>query len=435
MRPRTKLEKAVDKTSRQCPSLTEGQRRWCCNNVLPHRAYWTGATMWCSDCGTITPKRRDKTELANIPDTEVTCPHCGARLKVIQSRQRKVQHQVYYTTLSTLKGYQLQRTYLVTKKSIKGQPAEVEFMEVLQHWVTDQGKMVIRALNKACCGYCRDIWLPDTMSIKKPSNSYYGESYDWYGILYPRYRAISTALRNGFRLVDKVNPIYLVQMVLTRPHAETLIKAGQDNLIQDMYRGRAISKYWPQIKLCLRNKYHVADVSMWIDLIDALKELGDDIHNPRFICPENLRKLHDNKVAQLKRKRAREAKEKAKSRILAAEKDYYKMRHKYFGIIIKGNGLTIAPLESVQEIYDEGEAMHHCVYENSYYTKKESLIMSARDLDGNRLETIEFNLKTKKVMQSRGVCNKHTEYHDQIIKTIKNNIHLITNRTNGKIHP
>ena len=46
-------------------------------------------------------------------------------------------------------------------------------------------------------------------------------------------------------------------------------------------------------------------------------------------------------------------------------------------------------------------------------------------VDGKRIETIEVSLKTLQVVQSRGVCNANTEYHDRIINLVNSNINLI----------
>ena len=84
-------------------------------------------------------------------------------------------------------------------------------------------------------------------------------------------------------------------------------------------------------------------------------------------------------------------------------------------------------LESVQEHLEEGVSMHHCVFDNAYYLKENSLILSAT-IEGRRIETIEVNLDTLKVVQSRGVCNKNTEYHEQIVNLVNANRGLISRR-------
>ena len=86
-----------------------------------------------------------------------------------------------------------------------------------------------------------------------------------------------------------------------------------------------------------------------------------------------------------------------------------------------------ASCRMVQEHLEEGTAMHHCVFSNEYYLKENSLILSAT-IEGRRIETIEVNLDTLKVVQSRGVCNKNTEYHDQIVSLVNANRKLIRQR-------
>ena len=71
--------------------------------------------------------------------------------------------------------------------------------------------------------------------------------------------------------------------------------------------------------------------------------------------------------------------------------------------------------------------MQHCVFSNAYYNKEHSLILSAT-INGKRIETIEVSLKTFQIVQSRGLCNANTEYHDRIINLVNNNINLIRQR-------
>lgn len=71
--------------------------------------------------------------------------------------------------------------------------------------------------------------------------------------------------------------------------------------------------------------------------------------------------------------------------------------------------------------------MHHCVFSASYYLNEESLIFSAT-INGERVETVEFSLDEFRVVQSRGVCNKNTEYHDRIVSLVNSNADIIRQR-------
>ena len=88
--------------------------------------------------------------------------------------------------------------------------------------------------------------------------------------------------------------------------------------------------------------------------------------------------------------------------------------------------MVITVIQSVADMEDEGSKMHHCVFAMGYYKRKDSLILTARSAaDGKRIETIEVSLKTFKVVQSRGMQNSNTPYHDEIINLVNSNINLI----------
>src|SRR5699024_907757 len=113
---------------------------------------------------------------------------------------------------------------------------------------------------------------------------------------------------------------------------------------------------------------------------------------------------------------------------IAKEKDeYIQKKAAFFNLILTDGVIIVKVLQSVDEFYEEGKAMHHCVYTNAYYNNENSLILSAR-IDGQRIETVEVDLQTLKVVQSRGVCNSNTEYHDRIIKLVEDNAEQIRQR-------
>ena len=114
------------------------------------------------------------------------------------------------------------------------------------------------------------------------------------------------------------------------------------------------------------------------------------------------------------------------------EKHFHELKSKFFGIRFTDGTIQVHVLESVQEFLEEGVTMHHCVFDNAYYLKENSLILSAT-IEGRRIETVEVNLDTLKVVQSRGVCNKNTEYHDQIVSLVNANCKLIRQRMRATV--
>ncbi|MDE5887182.1 MAG: PcfJ domain-containing protein [Muribaculaceae bacterium] len=59
-----------------------------------------------------------------------------------------------------------------------------------------------------------------------------------------------------------------------------------------------------------------------------------------------------------------------------------------------------------------------------YYTKKDSLILSAR-IEGKRIEIVGVSLDTLSVIQCFGAYNKNNEYPNRIVDLVNSNAHLI----------
>ena len=97
----------------------------------------------------------------------------------------------------------------------------------------------------------------------------------------------------------------------------------------------------------------------------------------------------------------------------------------FLGIVIENDAYIITPLQSVADFYREGEAMHHCVFANEYYKEAQSLILSVRDKQGNRVSTIEFDLDDMRIVQNRGIQNSVPKDKRNIDKLVKSNIKLI----------
>lgn len=131
------------------------------------------------------------------------------------------------------------------------------------------------------------------------------------------------------------------------------------------------------------------------------------------------RKWLDKTTAAEEKRRAREQLIRAK----AKEADFLKSKSCYFGIVISDKDIEVSVLDSIEAYQAEETAMHHCVFKCEYYAQKDFIVLSAHDKSGNRIETVEYSLTENKVVQSRGVCNTNTEYHDRIISLVNANAH------------
>ena len=105
---------------------------------------------------------------------------------------------------------------------------------------------------------------------------------------------------------------------------------------------------------------------------------------------------------------------------------YRKEKERFFGLCFADDNVFVKVIQSVAEMEEEGDKMHHCVFTMDYYKKPDSLILSARSVrDGARIETAEVSLRSFKVVQSHGLQNSYTPYHDEIIKLVEKNMDII----------
>ena len=142
---------------------------------------------------------------------------------------------------------------------------------------------------------------------------------------------------------------------------------------------------------------------------------------------EDLSAEHDRWMEKKERKETEKGIKDKIEQALKDEEKFRRLKSRYFGIRFTDGLISVHVLESVKEHLQEGVHMHHCVFRNAYYLKENSLILSAT-IDGKRIETIELALDTLEVIQSRGVQNKPTDYHERIIDLVKKNAYLIGNR-------
>ena len=353
-------------------------------------------------------------------------------LEVLDTRKRVFGYNEYFSIITTCKQYQVIRFFFVKAFFKMRQPAQYSICEVVQRWIAPDGKTETVARLRRMSLFYYDLWAEYSgMEIRsnKKHRAYDITPY----CTYPRQRIIPEIRRNGFRdEFHDIRPYDLFTAILSNPKAETLLKTGQYQMLNYYLRySFDMEKYWASIKICIRNGHIIKDGSMWRDMIDLLHHFGMDTNSPKYVCPSDIKAEHDRLVRKRDRQREREELAKRRRETEKHEDEYRKLKSRFFGILITDGTLNIRVLESVAEFAEEGMAMRHCVWSNNYYLKKDSLILSAT-IDGKRIETVEVSLKTFKVVQSRGVCNENTEYHDRIISLVDSNMSLIRKRMRTK---
>lgn len=91
--------------------------KWAADELTDHYAYHYPNSLrhTCMECGhqwTITDDEKKNKHL--------TCPHCGRKLEVKETRNRTLSQSAYFTTLTTRKGLQVLRVAQVKTEHRKG---------------------------------------------------------------------------------------------------------------------------------------------------------------------------------------------------------------------------------------------------------------------------------------------------------------------------
>lgn len=427
MKPKNKFQQRIVEASKTLPELTKEQIQWGYDKAIQYVGRRTDkGIITCTKCGHSWQRMGKLATTLSGCD----CPNCKTKLIVKTSRKRVFDDSYYMTVIDAHKGYQVLRTIMLSYKTVVGKLPEYSYSEVMQRWIAPDGKYCTLARLRQTMGtmYC-DSWIfhtPLELRSESTNNKYYLNVYDIIGTgeIYPKQKRIPELKRTGIkkRLFRK-KPFDLYRILLADSRMETLLKTKQTKLFELFLndKSRKIDNYWASIRICIRNGYTIKDAVSWCDYIDLLRFFDKDLHNAKYVCPADLKAEHDRYV--IKKAKADALLEIEKQ--LAKEEDYRQAKEKFFGLMFSDGLINVRVLESVAEIITEGKMMHHCV--GSYHSKPDSLILSAC-IDGKRVETIEISISQLKVIQSRGVCNKNTKYHKQIIALVENNIPLIEER-------
>ena len=439
MKPKTKIQKEVARLSANLRPISATQIDWAYRHCVEHIGYRTKkGNITCSDCG------HEWHSDSGLCDTleGCTCPKCHAELKVQDTRRRIYKETQNFSVITTCKGYQVIRVAQVRCESRKGEPMRFYCHEVVQRWISPDGKVTDMALLRGFLFCYCDVWALGSDMEVRPHNSLYDDVVAR-SCAYPKMRILPQLRRNGFKGdFHGISPVRLFKALLSDPRIETLMKGGEIEVMKHfLFNTRTADECWASYLIAKRHKYQIDNLSMWCDYLRMLKKLGQDLRNPKNICPEDFMAAHDNATRKIEaiheKERAAEQRrweierrEREQQRQLQRKKDaedFIANKSKFFGLVITDEEIIVKVLESIDEYYNEGKTQGICVFGSGYYKKADTLILSAR-IGDEIIETVEVDLRTLEVVQCHGKHNQDTEYHERIIDLVNKNANLIRER-------
>lgn len=420
MNPVYKINQQITELSKwKLPPIYPDQIQWGYDHCLGKYAHQSRGKMYCLECGhSWKPTNKRKIQ---------TCPECHNRLETIKDYRTYCKDSAYLAVVTVCKGFQVVRMVWISKTMKMNFRAEYFAKEIMQHWIDENANhttmtISVNGMSQAC-----DSWLWSSEMKVKYNTSYkasFRHNISPYKT-YPKAQILPEFKRNGFKGdFHGISPLEFFPELIRNQHFETLLKAKQYSLMRFSIDNAIHHRLWPSVKICLRNKYIVKDGRIWSDYIDLLTYFNKDVRNAHFICPANLKEEHDRLVIKKEKILTLRRIEDKKRTTEQDQLKFMKEKSKFFDLKLTEGNIDIIVLNSISEFQIEAKEMHHCLYSNGYYRLSDSLILSARK-DNKRIETIEVSLSKMKVIQSRGLLNANTGYHDQIINLVNRNINVI----------
>lgn len=262
MKPRNKTEREIVKFSNMIPELSDKQREWAIKTCISEDDAYKYSDRFSRGC---------------------------------------------FYLVCTFKGWQVLRYFQVRVKFRfhKMVDEKIYFKECMQQWLRD-GEYVFLAKQRFN-GYIIDAFSNfSEMSVK--TNTQWGMLGDpreigWDGIYFASIQdKFKYALRD---FSDKIDFDSIMRSVNIHPFNETLMRTDINIWKTCKYHNAVYSRnVMTTVKIVMRHgRTDYIYKGLWWDMIDYLIYLKKDIHNPSFVCPEDLLSAHDKYYKAFLRKK------------------------------------------------------------------------------------------------------------------------------------
>ncbi|NWL02839.1 hypothetical protein DM790_18605 [Flavobacterium collinsii] len=426
MTPKTIIEKQLTALSASLAPIREEVFTWAEQTIFLKWGVLSRSRFYCLDCAHVW-----KPSCPSTCAKFTSCPACAGRLKMMPYNQVHFKETEYFAVIERCAGFQVVRMAISHKHMKKNFAPSYFHKEVMQHWINPKGDVRTLARSTNVFSSNLDAWkFYSPLEIKPKDFIRNSRFYINPFKVYPQMKVLPILKRNGFKTsVYDIAPHLLFSSLLSDPVAETLLKSRQLNLLQYYLCAsrQNIRRNWQAVKTVIRNHYKISDVPVWEDYLELLRYFKKDLSCPLYVCPENLCEAHDHFVKKkrdlLRKKKLRDL----RLEIEKAQKRYANDKKRFFGLSFRDGQLSISVIEEVKDFMAEGDDLGHCVFTNEYYVRKDSLILSAKFCDKS-METIEISLSRMEILQCRGLKNKPSRHHRQILQLLSQNLYQIKER-------
>ncbi|WP_163397336.1 PcfJ domain-containing protein [Flavobacterium fluviatile] len=426
MTPKTIIEKQLAALSAALAPIKPEVFTWAEQTIFLKWGVLSRSKFYCLDCNHVW-----KPSCQNTCAKFTTCPACGGKLKMMPYNQVHFKETEYFAVVQQCAGYQVVRMVISHKHMKKNFLPSYFHKEVMQHWINPKGEVRTFSLSTNAFAGTLDAWkFYSPLEIKPKDFVRNARFYINPFKVYPQIKVLPILKRNGFKTsVYDIAPHLLFASLLSDPIAETLLKSKQLNLLQYYLCAsrQNIRRNWQAVKTVIRNKYKISDVPIWEDYLELLRYFKKDLSYALYVCPDNLQDAHDHFVKKKRELLRKKKLHDLRLEIEKAQKKYASDKKRFFGLLFTEKDLSISVIENVRDFMTEGDDLHHCIFANEYYGRKDSLLLSAK-IEEKSVETIEISLSRMEILQCRGLKNKPSKHHSQIMRLLSENLYQIRER-------
>ena len=347
----------------------------------------------------------------------------------------------YFTVHSNMAEFMVRRLYRVYKFTDKSTD-HFFFVEIMREF-NDGEKKTLFTKKRIAFGvtYFDTFSFSSEIELKRDYNNYAGNCLAYCFEM----SCESLSEDNASERIQcvQIDPKELGRVICNNPVAENLYKTN-DFLFGYLLWGSYAKEICRAITLAKRHGFVFTseNAALWFDMVRAICYCKKDWHNPVYIAPKDLHATHDMFIDMRSRRERREREERdrrreeiriraeyaANRRQLEQDKSinekYIKRRKRFYDMVLTDGLITCKVLRDVYEFEAEGTAMAHCVFKCKYYNKPYSLILSAR-INDERVETIEVDLTSYKILQCYGKHDHFTMHHQRILDLVNSQMDTI----------
>lgn len=390
-----------------------------------YRSYYGKRIHYCSECGCTVEWKGQK-----------ECPQCHVKWTSCPGEEFRSEN-LYHMVMEAKGDIQLCRVYCITRYLQYGKPADYRVREVERFFYAPTGerRVFTRGVQGLSCYY--DAWSSSPEITLKREDRYISyKAMLRYNMTMYNFTIKSLTKQWQYKDIHSLMANYendsSVLRYIAYPWGET-IHETQGTLFRYLVNQKRMptKDEIKAVNICNRNHYRIDDPSLWLDTMVLLQHFHLDMHNAHYVCPKDLYALHDELWQRKQREMERRwAEERERQRLKRIERDkkladliqhWPEHMGKILSLNLTGKNISIRPLQNVNEFKQEADAMHHCVYSMEYWnynSHPSSLILSAKDGEGRRLATIEYNTQQLSIVQCRAACNQVPERDKEIRQLI-----------------